>query len=99
MAASIKCRIGVCPASAPLRQIGAKVVSHGGSSDPKKPLRRHPAADLGTATAAGRVNSVRRSVSRIRQNPQEKCVLIAKSSALSTFGLASACLGAPSVDG
>jgi hypothetical protein len=33
-------------------------------------------------------------VSRIRQNPKEKCVLIAKSSALSTFGLASACLGA-----
>src|SRR5271167_4301087 len=29
-----------------------------------------------------------------RQNPQEKCVLIAKSSALSTFDLASACLGA-----
>ena len=31
---------------------------------------------------------------RIRQNPKEKCVLIAKSSALSTFDLASACLGA-----
>jgi hypothetical protein len=27
----------------------------------------------------------------VRQNPQEKCVLIAKSSALSTFDLASAC--------
>ena len=33
-------------------------------------------------------------MSRVRQNPQEKCVLIAKSSALSTFDLASACLGA-----
>jgi hypothetical protein len=47
-----------------------------------------------TATAASHVNSMRRSVSRVRQNPQEKCVLIAKSSALSTFDLASACLGA-----
>ena len=33
-------------------------------------------------------------MSRVRQNPQEKCVLIAKSSALSTFDWASACLGA-----
>ena len=65
----------------------------GGSSDPKKPLRR-PAAQRRTATAASHVNSMRRSVSRVRQNPQEKCVLIAKSSALSTFDLASACLGA-----
>src|SRR5271166_2296146 len=62
--------------------------------DPKKPLRRRPAAHRRTATAAGHVNSMRRSVSRVRQNPQEKCVLIAKSSALSTFDLASACLGA-----
>jgi hypothetical protein len=67
---------------------------YGGSSDPKKPLRRRPAAHRRTATAASHVNSMRRSVSRVRQNPQEKCVLIAKSSALSTFDLASACLGA-----
>ena len=66
----------------------------GGSRDPKKPLRRRPAAHRRTATAASHVNSMRRSVSRVRQNPQEKCVLIAKSSALSTFDLASACLGA-----
>jgi len=32
-------------------------------------------------------------VSPVRQNPQEKCVLIADSLALSTFDLASACLG------
>ena len=59
-----------------------------------KPLRRRPAAHRRTATAASHVNNMRRSVSRVRQNPQEKCVLIAKSSALSTFDLASACLGA-----
>ena len=33
-------------------------------------------------------------MSRVPQKPQEKCVLIAKSSTLSTFDLASACLGA-----
>ena len=66
----------------------------GGSGDPKKPLRRHPAAHRRTATAASHVNSMRRSVSRVLQNQQEKCVLTAKSSALSPFDLASACLGA-----
>ena len=66
----------------------------GGSGGPKKPLRRHPAAHSRTATAASHVNSVRRSVSRVLQNQQEKCVLTAKSSALSPFDLASACLGA-----
>ena len=33
-------------------------------------------------------------MSPVRQNPQEKCVLIADSLALSTFDLASACFGA-----
>jgi hypothetical protein len=41
----------------------------------------------------GRMRSSLRQT-RVRQNPQEKCVLIVKSSALSTFDLASACLGA-----
>ena len=36
---------------------------------------------------------MRRSVSRVLQNQQETCVLTAKSSALSLFDLASACLG------
>jgi hypothetical protein len=76
-----------------LIKIGCRLPD-GGSSDPKKPLRRRPAAHRRTATAASHVNSMRRPVSRVRQNPQEKCVLIAKSSALSTFDWASACLGA-----
>ena len=60
----------------------------------EKPLRRHLAADRRTPPAAGNVNSMRRSVSPVRQNPQEKCVLIADSLARSTFDLASTCLGA-----
>jgi len=51
-------------------------------SDPKKPLRRRPAAYRQTATAGSHVNSMRRSVSRIRQNPQEKCVLMTENSPL-----------------
>ncbi len=66
----------------------------GGGSNSQKPLRRHLAADRRTPPAAGNVNSMRRSVSPVRQNPQEKCVLIADSLALSTFDLASAYLGA-----
>ena len=75
-----------------LIKIGAKVVSHGryvafqmAEVAIPKPLRRHPAADRGTATAASHVNSMRRSVSRVHQNQQETCVLTAKSSALSLF--------------
>ena len=81
--------------------IGAKVVSHGHYLAFEMAevaisghfIRRHPAANRRTATAASHVDSVRRSVSRVLQNQQEKCVLTAKSSALSTFDLASACLG------
>jgi FMN phosphatase YigB (HAD superfamily) len=53
-----------------LIKIGAKVVSHGRlrrlsdgrSRDSENSLRRHLAADRGTAAAAGLVNSVRRSI-------------------------------------
>ena len=41
--------------------------SDGRNRHPKKPLRRHPAAHRRTATAASHVNSMRRSVSRVRQ--------------------------------
>jgi len=78
----------------PVSRVALCRLPDGGSRDPEKPLRRRPGADRRTATAACHVNSMRRSVSRVRQNPQEKCVLIAKSSALSTFDSASACLGA-----
>jgi len=57
-------------------------VPDGGGRDPKKPLRRYSAVDRGTASTAGHVNSVRRSVSRVRQKPQETCALTTENSPL-----------------
>ena len=68
--------------------------SRAGSAQSQETSSPTPAAHRRTATAARHVNSMRRLVSRVRQNPKKKCVLIAKSSSLSTFDLASACLGA-----
>jgi hypothetical protein len=68
--------------------------SRAGSAQSQETSSPTPAAHRRTATAACHVNSMRRLVPRVRQNPKKKCVLIAKSSSLSTFHLASACLGA-----
>ena len=66
-------------------------VGSSAATRPRGPRRRQA---RWVASRRAEVNSMRRSVSRVRQNPQGKCVLIAKSSAFSTFDLASACLGA-----
>ena len=62
-----------------LIKIGAKVVSHGRYvgfqmaevTVPQIPVRRHPAADRGTAAAAAPVDGVKRSMSRVRQTHGE----------------------------
>jgi hypothetical protein len=79
-----------------LMKIGAKVVSHGRyiafqmteGRDPEKPLYRDPAADRGTAAAARHLDDVKRSVSPVRQNRQEECVLVKEDLALRTFDAA-----------
>ena len=74
-----------------LIKIGAKVVSHGryvAFQMAEVAIPRNLFADVLRLIAELRPPP-RRSVSRVRQNPHEKCVLIAKSSALSTFDLAS----------
>ena len=53
----------------------------GGRRDFEKPLRRHPAAHRRVA-ATCHVNSMRRSVSRVRQKPRERCVLMTEISPL-----------------
>jgi len=76
-------------------------IPDGGGRDPEKPLCRRLAAHRRTAAAAGRTDSVKRLVvTRSTKSPGNKshgkrCVLIAKSSALSTFDLVSACLSGP----
>ena|ERR1700722_1485539 len=63
-------------------------VPDGRSRDPEKPLCRHPVTDRGTAAAARHVDDVKRSVSPIRQNRQDKCVLVEEDLAFPTFDAA-----------
>ena len=71
--------------SRPLRRL-----PDGRGCDSKKPLRRHPAADRGTAATAGHVNSVTSSICHaFHEKPRETCVSMTENSAISAFGLTS----------
>jgi hypothetical protein len=73
-----------------LIKIGANVVSHGRRGS-EKPLRRHLAADRGTAASAAHVNSVRRSICHaFDQKPRETCALQVDKTAFSALGSTSA---------
>ena len=61
------------PHIARLEIIDARRISKS-SSARKKPLGQHPAVDCGIEAAADDLNSVRRSVSRVRQTPRERGV-------------------------